>query len=31
MKLEGKEERKAEHQEKNYVSYEYYLMMIIYK
>ena len=31
MKLHGKEQRKAERQEKNDVYYEYLLMMIIYK
>ena len=31
MKLDWKEERKAERQEKNDVYYEYYLIMIIYK
>ena len=31
MKLDGKEQRKAEQQEKNDVYYEYLLMMIIYK
>ena len=29
MKLEGKEQRKAERREKNDVYYEYYLIMII--
>ena len=29
MKLEGKEQRKAEWQEKDYFYYEYYLIMII--
>ena len=31
MKLDGKEQCKAERQEKNYVYYEYLFMMIIYK